>query len=93
MALPQILEGTWEEIKQHELELTGRWLRVIISEEAEAASSASHLSTSENSQPLQLSKPLTGRGMFKGKLGGTQALFEQKQEDKKREKRRNGSHS
>ncbi len=30
MALPQMLEGTWEEIKQHEAELSGQRLRVYI---------------------------------------------------------------
>ena len=30
MAQPLILEGTWEEIKLHELELAGRHLKVIV---------------------------------------------------------------
>lgn len=30
MAQPQILEGTWEEIKSHERELAGKHLRLIV---------------------------------------------------------------
>lgn len=33
-------------------------------------------------------KPLRGRGMFKGKSGGTGALLRQKREDTEREERR-----
>ncbi|HZO86989.1 MAG TPA: hypothetical protein VFB38_01520 [Chthonomonadaceae bacterium] len=32
MAEPQVLEGTWEEIKLHEEELKGRKVKVIIEE-------------------------------------------------------------
>ena len=44
-------------------------------------------------QSPELSNPLTVRGNFKGKLGGTQALFAQKQEDREREKLRYGFHT
>lgn len=55
-------------------------------------STSIHQQTVTNSLPAKQSKPLTGRGMFKGKLGGTQALFEQKQEDLKREIKRAEKH-
>ena len=33
--MPRTLEGTWEEIKSHETELTGRTVRVIIEPDAD----------------------------------------------------------
>jgi len=85
MAQAVILEGTWEEIKQHDAELSGRWLRVIV--DAEIEPHQNRYVPGEAGEPVE-SKPLRGMGQFKGKLGGTETLFKEKQEEIKREERR-----
>lgn len=85
MAQAVILEGTWEEIKQHDAELSGRWLRVIV--DADIAPHPKRYVPGEAREP-GTSKPLRGMGQFKGKLGGAEALFKEKQKEKKREERR-----
>ena len=84
MAQAVILEGTWEEIKQHDAELSGRWLKVIV--DAGIAPDRNRNDAGEARESVK-SKPLRGMGQFKGKLGGTKALFKEKQEEKKREER------
>lgn len=67
MALPQMLEGTWEEIKQHEAELSGQRLRVYINPDIEAPGQTAK---KVRTQPKQKDRPeqLRGRGMLAGVL-------------------------
>jgi len=78
MESPQVLEGTWEEIKLHERELAGRTLRVVIAPKQEPLQT-------EPASKERVAKRLQGRGAFKGKLGGVEAYLREKQADIERE--------
>lgn len=83
MAL-QVIEGTWEEVKQHDAVLQGRHVRLtIVPERSEPIESASR-----PKEPLP--KKLVGYGAFKGVFGGTEAFMAEKQEELDREERKFG---
>ncbi len=79
MALPQMLEGTWEEIKQHEAELSGQRLRVYINPDIEAPGQTAK---KVRTQPKQKGRPeqLRGRGMLAGVLS-TEEFLRRKHEE------------
>jgi len=83
---PHILEGTWEEIKLHEQELTGRYLRVIVGPEVESREAATEGAQTEiqgKNQP----KKLRGYSMFAHVPGGSEAFEREKQKNIAREDR------
>jgi len=80
MAL-QVIEGTWEEIKLHEPELTGRRVRLTVKPEKPTAT--------KPSVPADVApkvKVLRGYGMLAG-LISTEEYFREKREDTIREDR------
>ena len=78
----RVIEGTWEEIKAHEAELTGRQVRLTIKPEKAGARKPG--ARSANDQP----KKLVGYGAFKGMFGGTEAILAAKQEEIELEERK-----
>lgn len=73
MALPQILEGTWEEIKQHEAELTGQRLRVFINPDTKLPALRQE-KVAEKTKAKQQPKQLQGHGMFASVLSSENIL-------------------
>ena len=68
----QVIEGTWEEVKRHEAELTGRHVRLTVTPEK--------ATTNKPRTPtIPTTKVLRARGAFKGMFGGTAALLAEKQ--------------
>ncbi len=84
MTQPQVLEGTWEEIKLHDGELAGRFLRVIV--EPNMAQSQEEVGT-KTDQPGQ-PKRLRGYGMFAHIPGGSEEFAWEKQKEIEREERK-----
>ena len=74
MPTPHVYEGTWEEIQRHQAKFTGHFLRIIVDPVIERPEEVPQAVRS-------LTKSLTGMGKFKGKLGGTSAYFQDKEED------------
>lgn len=85
---PDILEGTWEEIKLHEQELTGRRLRVIIGPEVAKRQEATTESKQSEIQAKNQTKKLLGYGMFAHVPGGSEAFAREKQGEVAREDRK-----
>ena len=72
---PQVIEGTWEEIKLHEAEFAGQFLRVTLNPERPETRMPSRPSN-VNGQP----KVLRARGMLEGLLS-SEDYFREKRED------------
>lgn len=87
MALPQMLEGTWEEIKQHEAELSGQRLRVYINPDLILPTLAEEKVQEEPKQGEQPRK-LKGYGMFAHVPGGSEEFALEKQKEIEREDRK-----
>ncbi len=81
--MSQIIEGTWEEVKQHEAELVGHYVRVTIDPKPQHANRKA-------STPVVTAEPkkLVGYGAFKGVFGGTEAFLAAKQEEIELEERK-----
>jgi hypothetical protein len=77
----QVIEGTWEEIKRHEAELAGQFLRVTFDPEGTAARQPS-----VRTKGVRKVKVARARGMLAGLLS-TEDYFSQKREDTIREDR------
>lgn len=76
---PNVIEGTWEEIKRHEPELTGRRLRVTIQPEqamADEPSAAGQDATTRTHPSLRVS----AMGKYAGILS-SEAFMRHKQEE------------
>ena len=83
MEQPQVLEGTWEEIKLHDRELAGRFLRVIVEPEKAQAQEVE----TKTEQPVQ-PKKLRGYGMFAHIPGGSEEFAREKQKEIELEERK-----
>ncbi|HLK55342.1 MAG TPA: hypothetical protein VKU00_02185 [Chthonomonadaceae bacterium] len=84
MAVPSILEGTWEEIKQHEEDLAGRRFRLILlSEDNENIQKNTPTTIKATKEPKQL----RGLGRFAHVPGGSEAFAQEKQIEIAREDR------
>ena len=79
----QVIEGTWEEIKRHEAELIGQYLRVMI-KAPKATTPKPSASAKAPTAADPKAKVLRGRGMFAGRLS-TEEYFRDKREDTIRE--------
>jgi hypothetical protein len=81
----RVIEGTWEEIKRHEAELMGQYLRVTIKPPKamtrKPSESAQKAATSD--QP----KKLSAFGAFKGVFGGSEEFAKEKRLEIEREDR------
>ena len=82
MAQRQVLEGTWEEIKSHEKELTGRFLRVIV--EADDAQTSEDI----EGETTPARRKLLGYGMFAHLPFSSEDFAREKQEELDREERK-----
>jgi len=84
----KIYRGTVDEVFSHRNEIPpGATLELKVFEETrqdEATENGQATRSEAASQPRQLH----GMGAFKGKLGGTESLFQEKQAEIKREERR-----
>jgi hypothetical protein len=90
MARPQVLEGTWEELKLHEEELSGKRFRLIpLPPEVEPTPSKARKPRENKSQrhSPQAPRRVTGMGKFAGILSSEEFL-RQKQEDIELEERK-----
>ena len=79
----QVLEGTWEELKQHDQELAGKRIRLVpVPPEPERAASNArkpgHSSSGET--PIE-PRQLTGMGKFAGIIPCSEEFMRQKQEE------------
>lgn len=83
--MPQhIIEGTWEEIKLHEAELTGRQVRLTIKSEARRQKS----SASRTKLPAPPNtRELVGFGAFKDALPSSEDYMREKRVEIEREER------
>ena len=90
MAQPQVLEGTWEELKLHEEELTGKRFRLVPvpSELAKAASKAGKPGQIPPQKSQTTPRQLTGMGKFAGIIPGSEEFLRQKQEEIELEERK-----
>lgn len=70
MGQPQVLEGTWEEIKLHDAELIGRQVKVIIKAVEISGAEAIQM----NGHNRKIAKQLRGRGMLAGVLNTKEFL-------------------
>ena len=70
-----VLEGTWEEIKQHERELSGQNVRVIVKSEAPA----SHTIRS-NSLIQEAPRRISAMGKYAGVLSSEEFLLHKKED-------------
>ena len=80
----QVLEGTWEELKLHDKELSGKRFRLVpLEAEAEEAISSTMEFQRTNSPETDDMEPtyLTGMGKFAGILPGSEAFVRQNQEE------------
>ncbi len=91
MAQPQVLEGTWEEIKLHDEELSGKRFRLVpvASEPTHIASNGSK-TKKHTAQEATIKAPrqLTGMGKFAGILPSSEEFMRQKQEEIELEERK-----
>jgi len=77
MANPQVLEGTWEELKLHDKELSGKRFRLV------------PLTSEPTQEPgTQGPRQLTGMGKFAGILPSSEEFMRQKQEEIELEERK-----
>lgn len=82
MANAQVLEGTWEELKLHDKELSGKRFRLILlSPEPETTASQASKSQKEAAQEPNSKAPrqLTGMGKFAGVIPSSEEFMRQKQ--------------
>ena len=83
MAQPEVLEGTWEELKLHEPELIGRRFRLVPLppppdiEPTKAGESRQNASQ----QTFRTPRQLTGMGKFAGIIPSSEEFIRQKQEE------------
>jgi hypothetical protein len=91
MARPQVLEGTWEELKLHEEELSGKRFRLIplLPESNPIASKSSKSRRSAPQKPSgQAPRILTGMGKFAGIIPSSEEFIRRKQEEIELEERK-----
>ena len=91
MAKPPILEGTWEELKLHDAELSGKRYRLVPlpSETVKTTTRASKSKRSTAPKPgAQAPRQLTGMGKFAGIIPSSEEFIRQKQEEIKLEERK-----
>jgi hypothetical protein len=82
--MPQVLEGTWEELKQHENELAGKRFRLVpLPPKQTRASSTVTKSRSSAGEEATTDKPrqLTGMGKFAGIIPSSEEFARMKQEE------------
>lgn len=82
MTQPQILEGTWDEIKQHDKELEGKIVRVFIVSTEETMEERA-----TSSQPAGAKRP-SALGKYAYVPGGSEAFAREKQQEIEREDRK-----
>ena len=70
-----IIEGTWEEIKQHEAEFAGQYLRVIVAPEVKKKQFAN-----DKAMTAQPSHRVSAMGKYAGVLD-SEAFMRRKHED------------
>ena len=91
MANPQVLEGTWEELKLHEEELSGKRFRLVpLESKPDKTASKAGKSQRDMTQEPDARGPrqLTGMGKFAGILPSSEEFMRQKQEEIELEERR-----
>ena len=91
MAKPQVLEGTWEELKLHEEELSGKRFRLVpLSPEPDKAAAKGSKSKRNAAQEPNIKGPrqLTGMGKFAGIIPSSEEFIRQKQEEIELEERK-----
>lgn len=94
MTQSYVLEGTWEEIKLHDEELSGKRFRLVSlsSEPAKPLSNSSNGNKTKSSTAqeanIQASRQLTGMGKFAGILPSSEEFMRQKQEEIELEERK-----
>lgn len=91
MAKAQVLEGTWEELKLHDKELSGKRIRLILLA-PESESTASNESSAQKVAPQEPDakrpRQLTGMGKFAGIIPSSEEFMRQKQEELELEERK-----
>jgi len=89
MAQLQALEGTWEEIKLHDSELSGKRFRLVPILPEPAKPIAAHRKGGQGSQRENRNSPrqLTGMGKFAGIIPSSEEFMRQKQEEIELEER------
>jgi hypothetical protein len=91
MANAQVLEGTWEELKLHDKELSGKRFRLILlSSEPDTTVSKASKAQQEAVQEPAAKKPrqLTGMGKFAGIIPSSEEFMRRKQEEIELEERK-----
>ena len=90
MAQPQVLEGTWEELKLHDQELTGNRFRLVPvpPEPTTAASQARKPRQIKAQKSHAAPRELTGMGKFAGIIPSSEEFMRQKQEEIELEERK-----
>ena len=91
MANPQVLEGTWEELKLHEKELSGKRFRLVpLASEAETTAFKASNSQMETVQvpDAKVPRQLTGMGKFAGIIPSSEEFMRRKQEEIELEERK-----
>jgi len=91
MAQAQVLEGTWEELKLHDKELSGKRVRLILlaSEPDMTASKVCNALQEASPAPVaQAPRQLTGMGKFAGIIPSTAEFMREKQEEIELEERK-----
>ena len=90
MATPQVFEGTWEELKLHDEELSGKRFRLVplSTESYKTASNGSKSKSSASQKPMsQTPRQLTGMGKFAGIIPSSEEFMRHKQEEIELEER------
>ena len=88
MVLPQVLEGTWEEIKRYEPELIGQHVRVYINPDQTAPALPLPAAAQETPKRKPQLKKLQGLGLYAHIPGGSEEFALEKQKEIEREDRK-----
>ena len=83
MAQPQVLEGTWEELKLHDQELAGKRFRLVpVPPETDQANHKVRKNKQGTSEERHtVPRQLTGMGKFAGIIPSSEEFMHQKQEE------------
>ena len=79
MVQPLVIEGTWEEIKKREKDLSGRRVRVIVKSSMEQPRQIARKRGSSQTQKKQPTKTLRGYAMLANMPGGSEEFAKEKQ--------------
>ena len=79
MVQPLVIEGTWEEIKMHEKDLSGRRVRVIVKPSTEQPRQIARMRRGAQTQQKKPTKTLRGYAMLANMPGGSEEFAKEKQ--------------